>query len=104
MNQANKLAQIIEKLSLEELKKIEKDLSDGNFQKIIEKKIESLTQKETICAVCNNKISEAGFVLFFGPDDFRKKANFCAFDCLEYFINHLKKSETEGKNEEAEYY
>jgi hypothetical protein len=29
--------------------------------------------------------------LIFGPKDFRKKASFCALDCLEYFIEKIKK-------------
>jgi hypothetical protein len=42
--------------------------------------------------VCNSKIEPHtnSFILVFGSDDCRKKAHFCAVDCMEYFIAHLK--------------
>ncbi len=51
-------------------------------------------QHQRICATCNSIIddkSDTNFTLIFGPADLRKRATFCAFDCLEYFFAGIKR-------------
>lgn len=90
----NKLSKIINDLDYEELKLIKKDLELGNIEKLVTIKIkEHEGVKSIICPVCHTIIQnpdDGAFTLFFGPAGFRKKASFCATDCLEYFINHIK--------------
>jgi hypothetical protein len=96
-NMNNKM---IDEMPLEELKKIEKDIKEGRFLAAIERRIKSLSETK-ICAVCGEKVSEDRcFVLFFGPSDLRKKAHFCALDCLQYFTDHIK---AEGENKNSYY-
>jgi hypothetical protein len=88
----NRLARLIENLDEDDLKLIKKDLEAGNIERLISKKLQE--QKETdsnkVCPVCQNEIGEENMTLVFGPKDLRKKASFCAIDCLEYFLNRIK--------------
>ena len=86
---------LINNLDHDELLSLRKDLQGGavTIKKIIDGKIkENEKGKERYCAVCDKKmdIYSANYTLLFGPDDFKKRASFCAIDCLEYFINYLK--------------
>ena len=89
-----KLRKIIENLGYEELMKLKKEMENGEFKKIIEQKIRNFeTTHEKACSVCYNDLepfSTSNYTLVFGPDDFRKKARFCAFDCLQYFLDNLR--------------
>lgn len=91
----NKLSKLITEMEYEDLKLIKKDYDTGNIGKIIEQKIhEYETKKETICPVCHNVLEDPEnetFTLMFGEKGFRKKATFCATDCLEYFLSHINK-------------
>lgn len=91
--------QYIQTLSKEDLEKIENDIKAGVLQQKIRGHYTKLAvQEQKVCAVCGMGTNE-GFTLVFGPADFRKKATFCAMDCLEYFIQHLK-----GTKDNNEYY
>ena len=91
----NKLSKMIFEMEYEDLKLIKKDLDEGNISRIIEQKIKEKEQKkEIICPVCHNSFQDADdntFTLTFGEKSFRRKATFCATDCLEYFISHIKR-------------
>jgi len=93
----NKLSEIINNLSYDELKKIERDLTEGHIEKLLKQKINQLDTSSRICPVCYKEIKDTNeaFILTFGPPDFRKKASFCALDCLEFFINQIKNKEIE---------
>ena len=45
-----------------------------------------------VCATCGNELNlhSKNLTLHFGPEDFKKKASFCAFDCLDFFLDQLK--------------
>jgi len=45
-----------------------------------------------VCATCGNELNlqSKNLTLHFGPEDFKKKASFCAFDCLDFFMDQLK--------------
>lgn len=88
----NRLAKLIESLDEDDLKLIKKDLEVGNIERLISKKLQE--KKETdfnkVCPVCQSEIGEENMTLIFGPKGLRKKASFCAIDCLEYFLNRIK--------------
>ena len=100
----NKLNKIMEKMNEEDLLRIQKDLEAGNVHRVIKKKLDDLYIEKVnkVCPVCNSPINEESFTLFFGPKDFRKKASFCAFDCLEYFINQLKQKQLQKQIKDIE--
>ena len=91
-----KLRDVIDYLEYDELVKIKKDLTLGGLHllQLVDAQIKEETKKHDVfCCVCNNKLdlySVHNYTLVFGPDDLRKKASFCAIDCLEYFLKNLK--------------
>ena len=91
-----KVRQAIETLNYEELVNIQKDILTGSnkLRHIVSNKLKEIEEAEKrICVTCGATINvkEAeNFALIFGPPDFKKKATFCALDCMEYFINNVK--------------
>jgi hypothetical protein len=90
----NKLAGIIDNLNYDELKAIKKDLDSGNIERLIKEKIMHFDKGRKICPVCYRTIEgdDEHFTLIFGSSDFKKKASFCALDCLEFFISKIKET------------
>ncbi|MGM5481321.1 MAG: hypothetical protein ACQESE_02825 [Nanobdellota archaeon] len=89
----NKLAKIIEDLDFDDLKMIKKDLDAGNIEKLLKKRMKEARKEQiTSCPVCSARVKEGeGLHLQFGPASFRKKATFDGVDCLQYFLERLKK-------------
>ena len=78
-----------------ELRMLKRDLEAGGQTtlELVDKRIRMLQrehQKE--CLVCGRLLQAHNykFILHFGPDDFLKRATFCAADCLEYFLKKVK--------------
>jgi len=87
-------AKLFENMSIEELKNIEEEVRKGKIKQLIENK--SKQSESKTCAVCGEVFAKnQGFVLEFGSPEFRRRAHFCAVDCMEYFVNNLKKSSFE---------
>ena len=91
-----RLRDLMGKVDYDDLVRMKKDLENGgmHLQDLVDMKIkeESMKHREN-CSICNNELdprSTNNFTLVFGPHDFRKKASFCALDCLEYFLRNLK--------------
>lgn len=87
---------VIHSLDYDELMKIKNDIDKGSvhFKKLVNEQIKAIElEHNTVCSTCMSEISPdstSTFTLVFGPYDFKKKATFCAIDCLEYFINQMK--------------
>jgi hypothetical protein len=88
---------IIHSLDYEDLQQLKYELSSGNTQliQLINRKIEDKEKHHgTVCTTCAASIdprSRHNYTLVFGPIDFRKRASFCAVDCLQYFLVKMKK-------------
>ena len=96
-----KLKEIVDNLEHEDLIKLQKDIEEEggmHVKKLVSEKIQQLEDNEkVICAVCGKPINPyytEHYKLIFGPRDFRKKASFCALDCMEYFLKNLRESKT----------
>ena len=95
---------MIETLEYDELMKIKKDIASGSvhIKQLITDKIKEIEKLHDVrCSVCNSEInpfSTHNYTLVFGPQDFRKKATFCALDCMGYFIEELKTVKTVKQN------
>jgi hypothetical protein len=53
-----------------------------------------------LCHVCQSEIdphSTTNYTLLLGPEGLRRKASFCAIDCLKYFIGSLERQKAEFK-------
>lgn len=96
----NRLAKMIDEMSFDELRLIKRDLESGNIDRLINKKIEMSASSSRLCPVCHNTVDDGGLTLIFGPKEFKQKASFCAFDCLEYFLSKLKKQKEEGGSDD----
>ncbi|MFQ5474698.1 MAG: hypothetical protein ACE5DM_02575 [Candidatus Nanoarchaeia archaeon] len=96
-----RLRDVIDSLDHDELLRIKKDLESGglHLKKFVHTKIiEHEKQHEQYCTTCSSKIdpnSTSTFTLIFGPIDFRKKATFCAMDCMSYFLKTLQNSKVQ---------
>lgn len=89
------LKEVIDDLSYGELKELENNLKKGSdIKDLLKDKIEVIEKRNArICATCGNPLdafSLTNLSLMFGPEDFKKRASFCAFDCLEHFTIKLK--------------
>ena len=94
----NKLSNIIGSMSYRDLKAIEKDLYEGNIGTQIKTKLQEFEKNfsSNMCATCGNAHKNMPrYILFFGPDDFRKKASFCGLDCLNFFTQKLENQQKE---------
>jgi hypothetical protein len=100
----NKLTRLIEDLDEDDLRLLKRDLEAGNIEKLINNKIREkrLADYNKVCPVCQSPIDEESLTLVFGPKGLRKKASFCAIDCLEYFIERIKRDRKESQTVKGE--
>ena len=93
----NRLTRLIQNLSEKDLKLIRKDLVEGNIERLISKKLQEKREEDfnKVCPVCQAPLGEGNLTLIFGPEGLRKKASFCALDCLEYFLSKIKQQRAE---------
>lgn len=87
-----RLSEAFRNLNYEELKVLEADLRNGGelLKAALWERIAELANGQKFCAVCFRELEPGHYTLLFGPASMRKKANFCAPDCIEYFLAHLK--------------
>ena len=94
----NKLRDVVNTLDFDELIKMRNDIDGGSIhlKNLVDQEIKKNEQvHEQHCCVCSNSIHPEdtnNFTLVFGPESFRKKATFCAIDCLQYFLENMKKT------------
>ena len=99
---ANKLFNIIEQLSVDDLLRLREDVIAGHVEHHINQRLSIMEPtKSGICPVCNAKAGEEHYTLVFGPKNFRQKASFDGVDCLYYFLERLK--EQIANTQEAPY-
>ncbi len=80
-------------MSVEELKNFEDEIRKGKIKELINQKSQQTEQKT--CAVCGEKFEKiTGLSIEFGSPEFRRRAHFCAMDCMEYFLESMKKKNT----------
>ncbi|HLC67115.1 MAG TPA: hypothetical protein VJK52_05745 [Candidatus Nanoarchaeia archaeon] len=90
-----KVEEVLGELSFNELIRLKKDLDNGAIEvrKVLQQRIRYREfLHEHHCHTCVAEIdpySKHTFTMVFGSQDFRKKASFCALDCLQYFLRQL---------------
>lgn len=101
-----KLRDIMEYVDYDDLLKMKEDLTMGGIHlfQLVDQQIEQEKMKHAFsCCICNAKIegeSVNNFTLLFGPEYIKRRATFCAIDCLEYFINNLKDAKRDVEKQE----
>ncbi len=90
------LREVLGSLEYVELINLQKDLYNGGtgIRQMISNKIKEISSLESRnCATCGAQINlrvENEFTLIFGTTQTKKRASFCAIDCMEYFTTSLK--------------
>lgn len=91
-----RIRSILQTMEHHDLVRLNQKIQKGNFDfNSILKDTIALKEKEHVkyCSVCGNDLdpnSTTNYTIMFGPEDFKKKASFCALDCMEFFISKLK--------------
>ena len=92
----HKIRNLLETMDYNDLINLNHNIKKGEFDfNLLLKNSIKQRQKEhsKYCSVCGNDLEPnniTNYTLMFGPDDFKKKASFCALDCMEYFMLKLK--------------
>ena len=93
---SKKVNEIIDMLNYEELVDLQRDLfgGGGSIKQVVNNRIKEVNDSQTrVCATCGGTVNLSvnhEYTLIFGPKDLKKRASFCAVDCLEYFFVQLK--------------
>ena len=83
-------------LDYHELVDLHEDLEGGGHSTralVKDRILEKEKEMGKLCQVCQSEIdphSTSNYTLLLGPEGLRRKASFCAIDCLEYFLKNLK--------------
>lgn len=101
----HKFKEFLENLEYNEVLDFKKQIKEGNstIKEVLNNHLDVMERMNSrVCATCGNQLNldTKNLVLHFGPEDFKKKASFCAFDCLEFFLQQLKNIEM--KKEKAQ--
>ncbi len=94
-----KFRDVVGEIMYEDLVKIRKDLETGghHIKKLVDSQIQEIEKKEVKkCATCGAELNPYyvdDYTLTFGRRDFRKRAYFCGLDCLNYFLEKLKRQD-----------
>jgi hypothetical protein len=92
----HKIKNLLDGMEYNDLIFLNHDIKKGHFDfNVLLKQTLKNKEKEHIkyCSVCGNDLepnSVTNYTLLFGPEDFKKRASFCALDCMEYFMVKLK--------------
>jgi len=90
-----KIREMIDSIDYDDLVKLRSDLLSGgkHIKSLVSKRLLELESEAKVCAVCGKPIiyGDDSFTLIFGKDDFKKKASFCAMDCMNYFMTKIDK-------------
>jgi ferritin-like metal-binding protein YciE len=83
-----------EQWTYEDLQTVLQDIEEGgeNTKETIKEVLKEIEEQVEQCATCGQMIEPErnSFILEFGPNEIRKEAHFCAIDCLQYFVKHIK--------------
>jgi hypothetical protein len=101
-----RIRNMLEKMDYDELLNLKARVDDGNlsFADLLKKTIqEKEKEHRKYCSVCGNDLdpnNTNNFTIMFGPEGFKKKASFCAFDCMEFFMTKLKQTKASVAEEQ----
>ncbi|MBT4823683.1 hypothetical protein HN695_06550 [Candidatus Woesearchaeota archaeon] len=90
--------EFVEAIDEEELYKLQYDLTKGAvcLKQLVGEKVKAIeNEPRKNCAVCGEELvdKEGTYSLIFRHEKLKKKASFCAVDCMEFFISKLKKAQ-----------
>ena len=94
----HKFKEFLENLDYNDLLEFQKQMKEkgSDMRTVLDNHIDVVERMSSrVCATCGNELNAntKNLTLHFGPEDFKKKASFCAFDCLDFFMEQLKSIE-----------
>lgn len=98
-----KVDDAIKSLDYDDLVRLNEDLREGGHstRALVEKRIvEKEKEHGRFCQVCQCEIdphSTQNYTILFGPEGLKRRASFCALDCLKYFIAAIEKRREKAK-------
>ncbi len=100
-----KFKEFLETLDYNELLEFQKQVKERSsvMRQLLDDHINVVERiNARVCATCGNELGmqTKNLTLHFGPEDFKKKASFCAFDCLDFFLDQLKSIEMKKEKKE----
>ena len=107
-NMEQRIRNILENMNYEDLISMRNDVKKGSFDFngiLNETMSEKEKEHKKFCSVCGQDLDpycSTSSTIIFGPRDFKKKASFCAIDCLEYFILRIKEMKVKTMKEKIE--
>jgi hypothetical protein len=102
-----RLKDAISSVDYHELVDFHEDLENGAIAtKQLVKETILAKEKEMgkMCHVCQSEIdphSTHNYTLLLGPEGLRRKASFCALDCLKYFLSDIERRQEEFKRKNS---
>lgn len=101
-----KIKDAIGSMDYHDLVDLHEDLDEGgHVTRELVKSVILEKEKEMgkLCHICQSEIdpnSTTNYTILLGPEGLRRKASFCALDCLKYFISveEQRKSEFQKKS------
>jgi hypothetical protein len=103
-----RLKDAISSVDYDELVDLHEDLENGaTAAKQLVKDTILAKEKELgkFCHVCQSEIdlhSTHNYTLLLGPEGLRRKASFCALDCLKYFLSDIERRQEDIKRRQTE--
>jgi hypothetical protein len=103
-----KIDDAIRSMDYADLVRLHEDLKQGGHalrRMVTDKILEKEKEHGKHCAVCQSDVdphSTTNFTLLLGPEGLKRKASFCAIDCLKYFISNIEKRKAELKKKAVE--
>ncbi len=97
---------LLETMGHHDLVSLRQNVQKGNFNfNTLLKNTITMKENENVkyCSMCGNDLepqSTSNYTIMFGPEGFKKKASFCALDCMEFFVGKLKEIKNNQKEEQ----
>ena len=103
-----KMKDAIGSMDYHDLVELHEDLDKGgHVTRELVKSVILEKEKELgkLCHICQSEIdphSTTNYTLLLGPEGLRRKASFCAIDCLKYFISAEEQRKAEFQKKSAQ--
>ncbi|MEM3126624.1 MAG: hypothetical protein QW331_00950 [Candidatus Woesearchaeota archaeon] len=104
----DKFKEAIANWEYHDIKLFQKELERGGraLKELLDNRLIEIEEKESnnVCPTCNEYINkeENHYALIFCSKAFRKRANFCAADCLMYFVNKMNELEKDSRKKQKD--
>src|SRR3989338_210906 len=90
-----RIKELIGNLSIQDITLMYEDLTGKNHTlQLVKEILHKYEQSKKVCASCGTPIdpfSDQKMVVTFGPAGFERRGHFCAYDCMQHFMQRFQK-------------